>query len=271
MKSAAKSLLSFALLFLNLNGIVTAFATPSSKGSPPPIEGTPDISSLQEERPYPLGKWANDKGQFSLVKKSKEEQKIDEDFVKSGGFIRNLFRRERRYVFYVKSESKDTHAYMILRKREEKNAEATEDEKGFSLGRIGFNWIRRKKPEDQTYNYKILPNDTKRITVSDDDRFSYLSFLIHKKDHKNKGVYFYTGKNIELDMKRMNYILREKQFEYDDESLVKFNLFDNEVKEYKEQKISDRLFGGILKVVEVATKKMIGILGIWSAETKSNV
>lgn len=196
--------------------------------------GGADIPAAVNDDPksqYPFT-WKKDNGQFSIIPKDKEEQKIDNaKFPGPRGFIRKLFRRQKKYVFYVRNEDEERHARMVL------STDVTANEKKenifhLTLWKIPLKWVRAKETANIKSVYKISPGATKQIIVTAKNKEAYVSmwvsyekpkkwFVVWKGDET--GLYFNAAKNIELDMTAMNYALRKKQFKYNGEQLFKYS------------------------------------------------
>jgi len=177
--------------------------------------------------------WEKDNGSFSKVPKSKEEQKYDEDLYpgNNGLFgIRRLFRKKKKYVFYVRNEDEERHARLILTK--DKDADVKKENAFLlNLWKIPLKWVTIEDKSSIKSIYKISPSTTKQIVVSAKDREAYLSLWINYNKpgsllnfwKNEKGLYFNAAKNVELDMKSMNYAIRKKQFEYTGSTLCKYS------------------------------------------------
>jgi len=202
---------------------------------------TPPAVKDDPKSQYPF-KWKKDNGQFSIVPKDKEEQKIDNaKFPGPRGFIRKLFRRQKKYVFYVRNEDEERHARMVL------STDVTANEKKenifhLTLWKIPLKWVMAKETTDIKSVYKISPGATKQIIVTAKNKEAYVSMWISYEKPKKwfavwkgdeTGLYFNAVKNVELDMTAMNYALRKKQFKYNGEQLFKYSNINRRFEAWK--------------------------------------
>jgi len=223
MISSATTITSVLLLLLaltELNGTVFASGAASVTS---PVKNDPKSK-------YPF-KWSKDNGSFSIVPKSEEEQEIDYGkFPRKGGFIRKLFKKEKKYVFYVRNEHDELHAKMVLSKGVDGH-EKKENMLIVKLWKVPIKWVNVIETPFIKTTYKIAPGDTKQIVMTAKDKDVYLSMWISYdkpgslwdflKDEK--GLYFNVAKNVALDMSNMNYALRKKQFKHTGSPLFKYS------------------------------------------------
>merc|ERR1711971_1204253 len=129
------------LLTLNSpNQIAFALSNPVSEIRGGGSTGLP----VKKDLKYPLI-WENDNGNFNVVPKSEKERALDDaKFPPEGGFFRRLFKRQRKYVFYVRNEDDERHARMIVSADKEASVKK-ENAFVFKLWKLPLKWMTTKE------------------------------------------------------------------------------------------------------------------------------